>query len=374
MEADTGSVSEFGSAGNFLETAKSFGTASFTTAEFVDRYKTLFPDAASALAARYGRGGKGSGHPYSANSRYGSILGLLFRAGAVQRFSYEKAPPNWGNAVIRRWAFNNDIDDLASLPALGLGKSSMRNPSWNRDELILALHLYMTNPANPPGKESPAVANVSTLLNKMHRLTGGSTNETFRNPNGVYLKMMNFRALDPTHTAQGKVGMKSGGKLDQIVWDEYSGRLADLAADAHAIRHAVEQANEVTVGELPTLAPYEAQEGGVVLRLHKRYERDRKLVAEKLKAAKAAGPLACEVCSFDYGKAYGELGTDFIEVHHLSPVHSMKPGQKTKLTDLALLCANCHRMAHRKRSPLGLEALHNALSSTIVASSSIGDR
>ncbi|ODP38483.1 HNH endonuclease [Sphingomonas turrisvirgatae] len=236
-----------------------------------------------------------------------------------------------------------------------------RNPAWTRDELVLALNLYMTNPANPPGKESAAVADISALLNKMRRLTDGPANETFRNPNGVYLKMMNFRALDPTHTAQGKVGMKSGGKLDQIVWDDYAGRLADLAADGYAIRQAVEQADEVNVGELPAIAPYEAQEGGVVLRLHKRYERDRKLVAEKVKAAKAAGPLACEVCSFDFGQAYGELGTDFIEVHHLTPVHAIPPGEKTKLSDLALLCANCHRMAHRRRVPLTVQELRIAM-------------
>lgn len=233
----------------------------------------------------------------------------------------------------------------------------VRNPAWNRDELILALNLYMTNPANPPGKESPAVANLSALLNKMHRLTGGSGNDTFRNPNGVYLKMMNLRALDPAYTAQGKVGMKSGGKLDQVVWDEYAGHTDDLTADAAAIRQALEQADEETIGELPALAPYEAQEGGVVLRLHKRYERDRKLVSEKLKSAKAAGPLACEVCGFDFKKVYGELGAGYIEVHHLTPVHAIKPGQKTKMSDLALLCANCHRMVHRPKDLLPLTSL-----------------
>lgn len=34
---------------------------------------------------------------------------------------------------------------------------SERNPPWSRDELILALDLYMTNPASPPGKGSASV-------------------------------------------------------------------------------------------------------------------------------------------------------------------------------------------------------------------------
>ena len=99
----------------------------------------------------------------------------------------------------------------------------------------------------------------------------------------------------------------------------------------------------------------------MVVRLHRRDERDPKLIAEKKKAAKAAGALACEVCEFDFGKRYGELGLDFIEVHHVKPVHQMKPGSKTKLADLALLCSNCHRMAHRKRMPLSLVELRAAL-------------
>jgi 5-methylcytosine-specific restriction protein A len=61
-------------------------------------------------------------------------------------------------------------------------------PSLVRDELVLALDLYLTNPANPPHKGSPAVAELSTLLNKMHRLKGSSATPTLRNENGVYLK------------------------------------------------------------------------------------------------------------------------------------------------------------------------------------------
>lgn len=58
------------------------------------------------------------------------------------------------------------------------------------------------------------------------------------------------------------------------------------------------------------------------------------------------------MCTFDFAKVYGALGADFIEIHHTKPVAKMKPGSKTKLSDLALLCSNCHRMAHRKREPL----------------------
>lgn len=236
-----------------------------------------------------------------------------------------------------------------------------RNPDWTRDELIIALDLYLTNPNNPPGKASAEVAAVSSLLNKMHRISGGAGSATFRNADGVYLKMMNIRAIDPTFVAQGKVGMKAGGSLEKKVWAEYFGRREILASDAKAIRDAVEQANEPAAIMLEIQDDYDAQEGGVLIRLHKRFERDSKLKRLKLKASKLSGSLACEACAFDFEEAYGELGDGYIEVHHLKPVHLMKQGERTKLKDLALLCSNCHRMAHRKRVPLTVVDLKKAM-------------
>ena len=67
-------------------------------------------------------------------------------------------------------------------------KASSRNPPWTRDELILALELYLRNPASPPDKSSSAVIELSELLNKLGRLLGHGDNEKFRNANGVYMK------------------------------------------------------------------------------------------------------------------------------------------------------------------------------------------
>lgn len=235
---------------------------------------------------------------------------------------------------------------------------SGRNPNWDRDELILALDLYATNPESPPGKTSVEVLALSALLNKMHRLKGTlPLNPNLRNADGVYLKMMNLRALDPAFTSQGKVGMKSGGALDKAIWMEFEGRRTDLATEAAMIRKSVEVANEPSIAKLPTVESYEGEEGGVVMRLHKRYERDPKLIREKRKAALEAGEVRCEVCSFDFEQAFGESGRGYIEVHHTNPVHTLSPGAKTKLTDLALLCANCHRMAHRRKLPLTIAEL-----------------
>jgi hypothetical protein len=65
------------------------------------------------------------------------------------------------------------------------------------------------------------------------------------------------------------------------------------------------------------------------------------------------GVLECEVCAFNFSARYGSRGV--IECHHNKPVSELKPGQKTRLEDLALICANCHRIIHRKRPWLSID-------------------
>ena len=237
-----------------------------------------------------------------------------------------------------------------------------RNPDWDRDELVLALALYATNPASPPRKESREVLHLSNLLKQMQQLKGEASEGTFRNPNGIYLKMMNFRALDPVFTTVGKKGMDRGGALERVVWDEYQGDPKKLVSDAEAIKHAISNGIALAVGHLAEDEDYEGAEGGLRLRVHRTYERDPKLIKKKKSAARAAGKLSCEVCSFVFAEAYGELGIDYIEVHHTKPVHQMKEGEKTKLKDLVLLCSNCHRMAHKGKPLATVDQLKRALS------------
>ena len=51
----------------------------------------------------------------------------------------------------------------------------------------------------------------------------------------------------------------------------------------------------------------------------------------------------------------------FIEIHHVSPLHTLKPGSQTRLQDLAVPCANCHRMVHAKPKWLTLSELRALL-------------
>lgn len=73
------------------------------------------------------------------------------------------------------------------------------------------------------------------------------------------------------------------------------------------------------------------------------------------------GPL-CQVCGFDFGSFYGQIGLDYIEVHHRVPVSSMGGTYRVDpVNDLVPVCGNCHAMLHRKNPPLSVDELKTLL-------------
>ena len=67
----------------------------------------------------------------------------------------------------------------------------------------------------------------------------------------------------------------------------------------------------------------------------------------------------CQVCTFSFDEAYGKLGKDFIEVHHLQPISNYQGEVNVDPTkEMAVVCSNCHRMIHRNPNhPLSLDEL-----------------
>ncbi len=96
-----------------------------------------------------------------------------------------------------------------------------------------------------------------------------------------------------------------------------------------------------------------AKEGRKQIIYTTKYERSSKNrdSAIKLARLKNNGRLPCGVCGFDFEKTYGELGKDFIEVHHTKPLHNLDDEVEINPeTDLVCICANCHRMIHRYKN------------------------
>jgi 5-methylcytosine-specific restriction protein A len=240
----------------------------------------------------------------------------------------------------------------------------LRNPHWIRDELILALELYLSDRASPPSKNSEAVANLSHLLNQLNAAVGREGNGVFRNANGVYMKMMNFRRFDPEVTAAGKVGLSRGNKDEEFVWNEFAKDLPRLFQTAQSIRQLI-GSEQSRLNPLAEFDFEEAEEGRLLTVTHLRRERNRNLVeARKNLALKETGQLRCECCNLNFVERYGKHGEGFIEVHHTQPLHTLTEGQKTHVKDLALLCSNCHRMIHRKRPWLSVEDVRALVAKT----------
>jgi hypothetical protein len=121
----------------------------------------------------------------------------------------------------------------------------------------------------------------------------------------------------------------------------------------------------IVVDDIDAFQTEERFEGGMGRRYINYYERDPKLRA----AAVLIHGTNCTVCKFNFEEFYGKRGAEFIEVHHLRPVSSLK--EKVKVnpkTDMTVLCSNCHRMIHRKKNNiLSVEELKRIVEATRMA-------
>jgi hypothetical protein len=93
-----------------------------------------------------------------------------------------------------------------------------------------------------------------------------------------------------------------------------------------------------------------SQEGIRVLRTHFIKERDPSLGAAKRRAfVENHGFLFCESCGIKQTDFPIDLGMSCFEVHHLLPIGERIQQLATRLSDLAIVCANCHRMIHAEQ-------------------------
>ena len=235
----------------------------------------------------------------------------------------------------------------------------MANPNWSRDEHLVTLDFYLRHRPSIPNKESTEISELSDFFNRLQSKMGGDIPDKFRNTNGVYMKLMNFRRFDPDY--EGK-GLERGNKDEGVVWNLYSSKPDELRKISAAIRSLVSSDTPISPKEIISDDEEEGEEGGILTRTHRYRERNTKLVKRKKKRVlKEQGILRCEVCEFDFKTVYGDHGEGFIECHHTKPVSELKVGEKTKISDLSLVCSNCHRMIHRKRPWLSVEELKHKI-------------
>lgn len=220
-------------------------------------------------------------------------------------------------------------------------------------------------PARPP--QELATASWGHAYAIFYRaLNAGRTVAAFHN------SLKNARDLFDARLASGRVGWRdpSAGRPPAPLPPIYRDVIANWESQSReAIWASVREFADLDVAAVPSivLADIEAlecseadrqtkTEGGRRVYVSGRAERDPSLRAA---AIKIHGTFCC-VCGFDYELVYGDWGAGFAEVHHLvalggaeSAVRATNPD-----TDLAVVCANCHRMLHRRRnSVLSVEEL-----------------
>ena len=101
---------------------------------------------------------------------------------------------------------------------------------------------------------------------------------------------------------------------------------------------------ENIVTELTSATIYE---GNKKLIYTTKYERSK---SNREKAIRIHG-CSCKCCCFNFEKTYGNIGKDFIHVHHIVPLHSLDEEIIINPeTDLIPVCPNCHSMIHREKN------------------------
>ena len=70
----------------------------------------------------------------------------------------------------------------------------------------------------------------------------------------------------------------------------------------------------------------------------------------------------CSICKFNFENKFGEIGKNFIHVHHIKPLSEINQEYKVDpIKDLIPVCPNCHAMLHKKVPAYSLEELKDII-------------
>ncbi|MFC8190835.1 HNH endonuclease [Cellulomonas sp. NPDC057328] len=245
------------------------------------------------------------------------------------------------------------------LRALGFNVVSRKRLDWDWQEILLACALVYGNGWRELRTPDPKVQELSQVLRHLPIYPQSERPPNFRSPDAVSRKTTDLATAHPDY--RGKP--TRGNKLDRLVIDQFIADPTHMLDLASALRHGLQEGLFTDISEARVRGEEdpESEEGGLLQKVYARRERDPKLRAAKIDVAKQLGRgLGCEICGFDFEATYGNRGAGYVECHHIVPLHVT--GRRTvRLDDLILICANCHRMVHRKSPWLRPEEVRQLL-------------
>ena len=222
---------------------------------------------------------------------------------------------------------------------------------FSADELVLMLAFVLGD--KPGGVET--VPQLRELLRSLPTNEAFIDDDAFRSVLGLRTSLRYLRQIDEADGDWPRLdhrGYRPNWRPHfKAVWARLSGDADVLHARVRAILEAPDAADEVEEPDFDE----GFIEGRAYYGLHRRRERSQAAVQRKKQ-----GLAVCEVCSFDFGALYGPHGADYIECHHIDPLAGTDV-TLTRIEELALVCANCHRMLHRGNPPPGLEELREMI-------------
>jgi len=92
---------------------------------------------------------------------------------------------------------------------------------WSREELILALNLYLKLPFGKLHSGTPGIIHLANLIGR----TAGS----------VAMRLNNFAHVDPFHQQRGIVGLAGGKKQVEPIWNEFINNKEELLFESERI-------------------------------------------------------------------------------------------------------------------------------------------
>lgn len=103
----------------------------------------------------------------------------------------------------------------------------MERRLWTREELILALNLYLKLPFGKLHHGNPDIIHLAQIID--------------RTPNSIAMRLSNFASVDPYHKERGIKGLMGGIKQVEPIWNEFINNKEDLLFESEKVLANLEQ-------------------------------------------------------------------------------------------------------------------------------------